>query len=70
MPASDFRQLSIDCEVNRGCSTNWELFAEFLEKGVIRRTRMQAVFLPRVNDLQIARDCCQMMSIRPLPLTT
>ena len=45
VPASDFRELTVRHEKDGTCHARWELIAEFLEKGVIRRTRLQSVFL-------------------------
>jgi hypothetical protein len=70
MPASDFCQLCVERDDNGRSLARWELFAEFLEKGVIRRTRMQTLFVPRADDMQLANAWCQMISSRPLPLTT
>jgi hypothetical protein len=69
MPASDFRQVLVSRASNGACDTSWELFADFLEKGVIRRARMQAVFLSRQNDIANAAALCQEIDRRPLPLT-
>lgn len=68
--ANDFRQLMIERDDLGRCRADWELFAEFLEKGVIRRERLQAAFLPRENDVQLAADLCRSLESRPLPLTT
>jgi hypothetical protein len=68
--ANDFRQLTIERDDRGSCRADWELFAEFLEKGVIRRARLQAAFLPRENDVQLAADLCRSLESRPLPLTT
>jgi hypothetical protein len=69
VPASDFRELSVqhDDGISR---TTWTLFNDSLEKGVIRRTRLQAVFLPRENDTQHALAICDAIERRPLPLAT
>lgn len=69
MPRSDFRQLSVERR-DHTATSRWELFSEFLEKGVIRRARLQAAFLPREDDVQLAAECCQAIERRPLPLTT
>jgi hypothetical protein len=69
MPTSDIRQLEIR-RGGPGCMARWELFSEFLEKGVIRRARVQSVFLPREDDVHLAAKCCRMLASRPLPLTT
>jgi len=70
MPASDFRELSVRHDAGRGYRAEWHLFADFLEKGVIRRARLQCAFLPRKNDVQLSFACCAAMNQRPLPLTT
>ena len=69
MPASDFRNVTVWRD-DAGCYVEWELFADFLEKGVIRRARLQSAFLPRENDLQLAADCCEALEQCRLPLTT
>jgi hypothetical protein len=68
--ANDFRQLVIERGDRGGCRADWELFAEFLEKGVIRRAWLQAAFLPRKNDVELAAVLCRGLESRPLPLTT
>jgi hypothetical protein len=70
MPASDFRELTVRYILDGACQTSWQLFADFLEKGVIRRARMQSAFLPRRNDIAIAEALCQKIDQQPLPLTT
>ena len=70
MPTSDFRRLSVDRAASGQFQSHWELFAEFLEKGVIRRARLQSLFLPRENDVQLTAEACQAIEKRPLPLTT
>ena len=69
MPLSDFRQLAV-VRTGGKIGSRWELFAEFLEKGVIRRARLQSLFVPRENDVQLVAECCQSIEKRPLPLTT
>jgi hypothetical protein len=70
MPASDFREVHVRWAADGTCETNWSLFADFLEKGVIWRARLQSLVLPRANDLQLATACCRAIGQRPLPLTT
>ena len=70
VPASDFRELTVQHDKDGTCQARWELIADFLEKGVIRRTRLQAAFLPRERDVQLAAACCRHFAARPLPLTT
>jgi hypothetical protein len=48
----------------------WRLFAEFLEKGVIRRARIHGAIVPRDNDVEIAAACCKAIDGLELPLTT
>jgi hypothetical protein len=67
--ANDFRQLVVD-HTDGDCRSEWELFAEFLEKGVIRRARLHAAFLPRENDVALAAELFRSLGSRPLPLTT
>jgi hypothetical protein len=50
-------------------SIEWALFADFLEKGVIRRARVHAAFLPRECDVDLAIECCAAIEQSPLPLT-
>jgi hypothetical protein len=70
MPAGDFRELAIRPTAHGECRAEWRLFADFLEKGVIRRATLQTAFVPRENDIQIALKCCAATERRPLPLTT
>lgn len=68
MLTSDFRQLAFH---RKGSSSSqWELFSEFLEKGVIRRARLHALFVPRADDVQRLAEYCQAICKSPLPLTT
>jgi hypothetical protein len=69
MAPSDFRDLALRSEAGR-MSSEWQLFADFLEKGVIRRARVHAAFLPRENDLELAAACCEATRQLELPLTT
>jgi hypothetical protein len=70
MPAGDFRELTIRYISDGACQTSWELFADFLEKGVIRRARLQSVFVPRKNDVAMIESLCRTIHQQPLPLTT
>lgn len=70
MPTSDFRQLAVERLSTGEFQSRWELFAEFLEKGVIRRARLQSLFVPRENDVQLVAECCRAIESQPLPLTT
>ena len=69
MPTSDFRQLAVIRVASGAIQSQWELFAEFLEKGVIRRARLQSLWALRENDVQLVAKCCQAIEQRPLPLT-
>lgn len=74
MHASDFRQMELqhapaaNSLVGKS-SVRWHIFADFLEKGVIRRARLFAFFLPRENDSVLAAACCRSLDRLPLPLT-
>jgi hypothetical protein len=69
MPAGDFHAASI--RSGGPCMTlEWRLFAEFLEKGVIRRARTHGAIVPRDNDVEIAAACCKAIDGLELPLTT
>lgn len=70
MPASDFRELLVRPGAHDQPFAEWQLFADFLEKGVIRRARIHAALLPRKNDLELALECCKALERCPLPLTT
>lgn len=69
MPAGDFQAVRASSGAN-GSTLEWRLFAEFLEKGVIRRARLHAAMLPRENDIDIAAACCAAIDKLELPLTT
>jgi hypothetical protein len=69
MPPNDFRELTVQQHPNGEVRAQWHVLADFLEKGVIRRSRLHAVFMPRENDVQRALDCCAVVDQRPLPLT-
>jgi hypothetical protein len=70
MPASDFQELRVEGSRAGGWRSEWELFGEFLEKGVIRRARLQAAVVARANDLELAAACCGALGRVALPLTT
>jgi hypothetical protein len=70
VPASDFRELTVRRDAPDSFWVEWDLFADFLEKGVIRKARLHGTFLPRENDIGIALECCRAIERRPLPLTT
>ena len=66
----DFRQLTLEANEGGFQTSHWDLFAEFLEKGVIRRAQIHGVFLPRKGDIELAAACYRAAEVRPLPLTT
>lgn len=69
MEPSDFRAVSFS-SASGSCSVAWQLFAEFLEKGVILKARVHTAFLPRKNDVELAAVCCDAARHLDLPLTT
>lgn len=69
MAPSDFHDVAVRPDAN-GSSIEWRLFADFLEKGVIRRAQVHAAFLPRENDIEHAVACCDATQRLELPLTT
>jgi hypothetical protein len=70
MPPSDYRELRISWSADGACLADWLLFADFLEKGVIWRARLQSLLVRRENDIELAIECCRADDVRPLPLTT
>jgi hypothetical protein len=70
MPASDFRCVRILQTAPGEARVEWELFSEFLEKGVIRKARIQCAFVPREDDLDAAASICRQIDQSELPLTT
>lgn len=69
IPAGDFHAIRL-LEEENGATFEWRLFAEFLEKGVIRRARVHAAIVPRDADVEIAAECCKAIDGLELPLTT
>jgi hypothetical protein len=67
---TDFRSLCVKQESGGTWSTEWKLLGQFLEKGVIRRARLQATILPRRNDINLAVDCCSEFTASEIPLST
>lgn len=51
---SDFQQARLEIGDESACELTYRMFTSTLEKGVIRRGRMRAVFLPRENDEETA----------------
>jgi hypothetical protein len=68
--ANDAQTIEFVPNPNGDWMARWHLFAEFLEKGVIRRARVHGALLPRANDTEIAIECCRAALQSPLPLTT
>ena len=66
---ADFCAANVEYHSNDGVGVCWQLFSEFLEKGVIRRARVHAAILPRENDIELALECCAAIKESPLPLT-
>lgn len=56
-------------ESDGGITIERELGGEFQEKGVIRRLRVRAAFLPRNNDVETARRLMREFCLAPPPLT-
>lgn len=66
---TDFQGATIR-KSNENTELELSLFPEFLEKGVIRKGRIQSLFLPRTGDSQAAIDAHTSLSNAPAPLTT
>src|SRR5262249_47890381 len=69
MPAGDFHAVRPSRDKDN-VTFEWRLFAEFLEKGVIRRARVHCAIVPRDKDVGIAAACCRAIDRLELPLTT
>lgn len=69
MPSTDFQILRCSAGPRGKAFVQWDLFSEFLEKGVIRRARVHGALLPRANDVELAIECCSLFEQSPLPLT-
>lgn len=50
--------------------TSYPVLTEWLEKGVIRQSRLRAMFLPRENDSSVARKLYAQFAASSPPLTT
>jgi hypothetical protein len=53
-----------------GNFSEWRLFSEFLEKGVIRKACVHGALVPQKDDVELAIECCRVAQKCPLPLTT
>lgn len=67
---SDFAGANLELRGGELLRFSHHLFAERLEKGVIRRVRLGGMFLPRGDDLEQARTIYREFISAPLPLTT
>jgi len=67
--SSDFCEATVSSNDDGTASVTWHLFSEFLEKGVIRRARVNAALLPAEKDIELAIECCAAIEHFPLPLT-
>jgi hypothetical protein len=67
---ADFAGASLELRGEELLRFSHPLFAERLEKGVIRRVRLCGVFLPRDRDLEKASAIYRNFIAEPLPLTT
>jgi hypothetical protein len=70
VPTSDYCEFSVAGDAAGHLTSEWRLFGEFLEKGVIRRAQLMSVFVPRERDEELATEYCRFLQRRPLPLTT
>jgi len=68
MAATDFHAIGLRAD-GPTAALEWRLFAEFLEKGVIRRARVHSAIVPRERDIEIAAACCKAIDGLDLPLT-
>lgn len=66
---SDFQGASVS-KTTKGLEIEISLFPEFLEKGVIRKGRIQSLFMSRTNDQQIAVEAHNALAHSAAPLTT
>jgi hypothetical protein len=67
--SGDAREISFRADPQGRLFVEWRIFADFLEKGVIRRARVNGALLPRENDVELALECCRAIEQCPLPLT-
>lgn len=68
---ADFARIEIGPSADRaGHELSFELFADSLEKGVIRRSRLRCWLLPRDEDMSLACAAYHDFCRSPLPLTT
>lgn len=68
--AGDYLAVRSRPDSQRGMLSEWRLFADFLEKGVIRRARVNSAIVPQEHDVELAIECSRAMENLPLPLTT
>ncbi len=67
---SDSRQLSVEHQPGAPGISRWDLFGDFLEKGVLRRARVRGALVPRAEDLRLTAACYAAWEACKLPLTT
>ena len=65
---SDFQEIRVE-QTSGQARIMWQLLGQFLEKGVIRRARMQAAWLLREDDERAATKCYQAFAMSEAPLT-
>jgi hypothetical protein len=66
----DFTQCQITSDNDLPVLIQWSLFAESLEKGVIRRARLRSFCIPRQRDERLVEELWGEFLRSPLPLTT
>jgi len=68
---ADFNRVAIDTFADGHVEWTTSFFVqERLEKGVIRRARVQGLFVPRSDDVTQILDACRQFADSQLPLTT
>lgn len=67
---ADFRVDALSPQPGGGWRLRHRLFPEFLEKGVILRSRIRGLFCSAVEGEATARAACEHFAASPLPLTT
>lgn len=65
---SDFQGAALHSQGD-SVALRYQLFPEFLEKGVIRKGRIWAVLMERSYDLDGAQGCFEQLAAAPPPLT-
>lgn len=70
MHPADFVRLDVCPTADEGWQADFAAFPESLEKGVIRRARLQAVYVSRHADVELAQLCANELKEAAPPLTT